>query len=111
MNVLQVISLLKAQDKTSQPSAHSFSDKTFSINVHTGEAAKKSLGLEGDSDSFTDVKGNDVNSLLSRYEQQNEKSALQEELNNQIAGTKCTAPNLNNYVHKSKTASCYGCAF
>jgi len=107
----EVISLLKAQDKTCQPSVHSFSDKPVSINVHTGEAATTSLGLEGDSDSFTDVKGNDVNSLLSRYEQQNEKSALQEELNNQIAGTKCTAPNLNNYVHKSKTASCYGCAF
>ena len=107
----EVISILKAQNKTCQPSVHSFSDKPVSINVHTGEAATTSLGLEGDSDSFTDVKGNDVNSLLSRYEQQNEKSALQEELNNQIAGTKCTAPNLNNYVHKSKTASCYGCAF
>ena len=107
----EVISLLKAQDKTSQPSAHSFSDKPISINVHTGEAARTSLGLEGDSDSFTDVKGNDVNSLLSRYEQQTEKNALQEELNNQIAGTKCTAPNLNNYVHKSETASCYACAF
>jgi len=107
----EVISLLKAQDKTSQPSVHSFSDKPISIKVNLGEAATTSLGLEGDSDSFTDVKGNDVNSLLARYEQQTEKSALQEELNNQIAGTKCTAPNLNNYVHKSKTASCYGCAF
>lgn len=105
----EVISLLKAQDKTSKPSEHSFSDGPISIKVHLGEAATNTLGLKGD--SFTDVNKNDVNSLLSRYEQKTEKNKLQEELNNQIAGTKCTAPNLNNYVHKSKTASCYGCSF
>lgn len=106
--IKEMISTFKNENKIETPSESPFGKEPLKLVVNLGHGVKDILPKE----EFVDSNAKDVNTLLSRYEYNENSIKESNELSELINGTKvCKSPNMDEWISRAAVrGSCHGCA-
>ena len=106
--IKEMISTFKNENKIETPSESPFGKEPLKLVFNLGQGVKGILPKE----EFVDSNGKDVNTLLSRYEANENSIKESNELSELVNGTKvCKSPNMDEWISRAAVrGSCHGCA-
>ena len=106
--IKEMISTFKNENKIETPSESPFGKEPLKLVFNLGHGVKDILPKE----EFVDSNAKDVNTLLSRYEADENSIKESNELSELINGTKvCKSPNMDEWISRAAVrGSCHGCA-
>ena len=106
--IKEMITTCKNENKIETPSTSPFGKGPLKLVINLGKGVKSILPKE----EFEDSNGKDVNTLLSKYEANEQSSKESQELAELVDGTKvCESPNMDEWISRNAVRKvCYGCA-